>query len=267
MSFIGKNIRKIRSVKKLSQSAFAELFGLKRTSIGAYEEGRAEPKTDILIEIAKYFSISIDLLLTKELTINDLYNFDIFKEALTDKNISHNSPKNILSHSSAYMALIRQDAKMEYILKRKELDYVASLPTIHLPLKVNITTRAFEQSGDAMFYRGAGISHGDILISTSSSPKAWKKLKEKGLYIFVLKNDIILRRIKSIKKDTINAEADNPNFADQRIDKGEIEEIWKVISYYSSNLKNPIGNLERIEILESQMNTLLKRVEDLEQST
>ena len=37
MSFFGKNIKKIRIAKKLSQTAFAELFGLKRTALGAYE--------------------------------------------------------------------------------------------------------------------------------------------------------------------------------------------------------------------------------------
>ncbi|MTI32320.1 helix-turn-helix domain-containing protein, partial [Xanthovirga aplysinae] len=49
MSYIGKNIRKIRSVKKLSQAAFAQLFDLGRATVGAYEEGRAEPKIDTII--------------------------------------------------------------------------------------------------------------------------------------------------------------------------------------------------------------------------
>jgi transcriptional regulator with XRE-family HTH domain len=55
MSKIGSNIRKIRTVKGLNQSQFAELFDLNRARIGAYEEGRAEPKIDVVIEIAKYF--------------------------------------------------------------------------------------------------------------------------------------------------------------------------------------------------------------------
>ncbi len=72
MSIIGKNIRKIRTVKKLSQAAFAEIFNLARPSVGAYEEERSEPKLETVIQIANYFGISIDSLLTKELTINDL---------------------------------------------------------------------------------------------------------------------------------------------------------------------------------------------------
>ena len=69
MSYFGKNIRKIRSLKSLSQQAFAELFNLKRGTLGAYEEGRSEPKIETLIKIANYFSIPIDELLTTELII------------------------------------------------------------------------------------------------------------------------------------------------------------------------------------------------------
>ena len=36
MSIIGKNIRKIRTVKKLSQAAFAEIFNLARPSVGVH---------------------------------------------------------------------------------------------------------------------------------------------------------------------------------------------------------------------------------------
>ncbi len=74
MSYFGRNIRKIRNAKKISQSVFADLFNLKRGSIGAYEEGRAEAKIDTIIEIADYFQLSLDQLLRKELTINEIYH-------------------------------------------------------------------------------------------------------------------------------------------------------------------------------------------------
>ncbi|MBI9061478.1 MAG: helix-turn-helix transcriptional regulator [Marinilabiliaceae bacterium] len=82
MSFFGKNIRKIRSIKKISQAVFAEIFGLSRASIGSYEEGRAEPKLEIIIQIANHFSITIDELINKELTVNDLYHFNLNTEPI-----------------------------------------------------------------------------------------------------------------------------------------------------------------------------------------
>ena len=75
MSYIGKNIRKIRISKKMTQTEFAELFDLKRTAVGSYEEGRAEPKIDTLIKIADYFKLSLDQLLRKELSINEIFHF------------------------------------------------------------------------------------------------------------------------------------------------------------------------------------------------
>lgn len=80
MSKIGSNIRKIRTVKALSQTEFASLFKLTRASIGAYEEGRAEPKIDAAIEIAKYFNISLADIFTKDVTVNQLTNFVLTEE-------------------------------------------------------------------------------------------------------------------------------------------------------------------------------------------
>lgn len=72
MSHIAENIVKLRKVKHLSQTKFAEIFSLTRASVGAYEEGRAEPKLDKLIEIAHYFGLTLDQLVTKQLTENDI---------------------------------------------------------------------------------------------------------------------------------------------------------------------------------------------------
>lgn len=75
MSIIGKNIKKIRVLKNLNQQAMGDLFGIGRGSIGSYEEGRAEPKLETIVNIANHFDLSLDMLLTKELTVNDLSHF------------------------------------------------------------------------------------------------------------------------------------------------------------------------------------------------
>ena len=77
MSCIGKNIRKIRTIKGLSQTDFANLFDLTRASISAYEENRAEPKMDATLKIANYFNIPIEELLTHEITVNEFARFNL----------------------------------------------------------------------------------------------------------------------------------------------------------------------------------------------
>ncbi|MGN0002861.1 MAG: helix-turn-helix domain-containing protein, partial [Sphingobacterium composti] len=76
MSQIGNNIKKLRKVKGLSQQAFAELFNLTRGNISSYEEFRAEPRIEVILQIAKYFSIPIAELLEKQLTVNEILNFE-----------------------------------------------------------------------------------------------------------------------------------------------------------------------------------------------
>ncbi len=87
MSYLASNIRKLRKAKRLSQTQFANLFSLTRASVGAYEEGRAEPKLDKLIEIARYFGLTLDQLVARKLSINEIFHYD-----QKIKNINGNIP-------------------------------------------------------------------------------------------------------------------------------------------------------------------------------
>lgn len=156
MSNIGKNIKKIRSVKNLNQTQFAEIFDLKRASIGAYEEGRAEPKIATLSQIAKHFGISVDDLLNKELSVNDLYHFDIFqKDYVKHKSNQLKPSKMPVSLSPVYYIA---ESKREDYFQGKELssfiklnlpipaissDYVAFEPNSSMPW-VNEQGRAID---------------------------------------------------------------------------------------------------------------------------
>lgn len=93
MSQIGNNIKKLRNVKGLSQQAFADLFGLTRGNISSYEELRAEPKIEIMLQIAKYFSIPIAELLEKQLTVNEILNFEDYFPIETHKEEVHSLAK------------------------------------------------------------------------------------------------------------------------------------------------------------------------------
>lgn len=258
MSLIGKNIKKIRSVKKLNQTAFATLFELKRTSIGAYEEGRAEPKIDTLIKIANYFSIPIDTLLTKELTINDLYQFDIFKEEITTGHTKHNNVSDLLRNASSDMPLVNREQTLEYILKSNTSNYLNSLPTVSLPIKLNITSRAFEHTGEAMVNNNIGVKDGDIIIGLASPKQGWKKIQPNSLFIVVEQQRILLRRVDSVSEDAITLRPDNPNYSKETIQFSNIKELWKIMGFYSLHL--PAQNQNRIDELESKLNQILTKL-------
>ena len=242
MSLIGKNIKKIRSVKKLNQTAFATLFELKRTSIGAYEEGRAEPKIDTLIKIANYFSIPIDALLTKELTINDLYQFDIFKDEITTGHTKHNSVSGLLQNSSSDMPLVDRTNFLEYILKSDKSSYLNTLPTVSLPIKLN----------------NVGVKDGDIIIGLATPKQGWKKVQPNTLFIIVEQQRMLLRRVESVSEEAITFRPDNPNYSKEIIPYNNIKEIWKIMGFYSLHL--PAHNQNRIDELENKLNQILVKL-------
>ena len=125
MSFFGKNIRKIRSIKKISQSEFASIFDLSRASVGSYEEGRAEPKIEIINKVAKYFSITIDELINKELTVNELYHFDVGNEPV----FKNTSFKSISVRKIPFL----------HSKKLNNIEDLSSETLIEIPLESNLT--------------------------------------------------------------------------------------------------------------------------------
>ena len=65
---IGTNIKTLRKKAGLTQGALAEKMGIKRSLIGAYEEGRAEPRINNLMKLSEVFNIPIDALVQKDLS-------------------------------------------------------------------------------------------------------------------------------------------------------------------------------------------------------
>jgi transcriptional regulator with XRE-family HTH domain len=76
MTMIGSNIKKIRTTKGLSQQAFAELFALTRGNISSYEESRAEPRIETVMQIANYFSIPLQKFISQNLSIHEILKYN-----------------------------------------------------------------------------------------------------------------------------------------------------------------------------------------------
>jgi len=260
MSIIGKNIRKIRTVKKLSQAAFAEIFNLARPSVGAYEEERSEPKLENVIQIANYFGISIDSLLTKELTINDLYNFNMHLEEDVKRNATVEK-KAVIGEDFIKSVFVPGDKRFEYIVHINNRDFISSLPKVLVPKHHDKNIRAFEMTSDDMHDNFHGINLGDLVFGKKmSAPYKFEKGK---LHIIISKEKIIIRRVKS-RKDQLDLIPDNSNFNPIEIAKGEVIEAWEVIGYFSQKIEAPTLISERIMHLENQFDALNKRLLSVE---
>ena len=69
MTLVSRNIRYLRRLHGLTQEEFATKIGIKRPSLGAYEEARATPNLANLQIIAKTFNISVDDLISLDIRL------------------------------------------------------------------------------------------------------------------------------------------------------------------------------------------------------
>lgn len=255
MSLIGKNIRKIRNVKKLSQSAFSDLFSLSRTSVGAYEEERAEPKIETIIQIANYFGISIDTLLTKELTVNDVYHFDVFKEIQSVQGKQKTSGQLATTKVPGSMAFVSIKDSVEYLTHFSNKDFIRKLGVMNIPGLQGADLRAFEINGSAMAAGEFGINHTDILVCQKANIK---KVPAKKVIVALTSNQMLCRRFTLAKK-TVTFIADNSNYPEIEIDIDDVSECWVGIGVFSQNLSASQPLELRVAHLEEQMAKLLKK--------
>ena len=80
-TFFGKNLKYLRSLKKMSQLQLAEDLSIKRNNVASYENGIVEPNAERLLVFSKYFNIAPEVLTDIELVTekNKLNTNDINK--------------------------------------------------------------------------------------------------------------------------------------------------------------------------------------------
>ncbi len=58
-----KRLRQLRMEKGITQTTLAGLLGISKSAISTYKNGLRMPSEDTLIDIARYFKVSVDYLL------------------------------------------------------------------------------------------------------------------------------------------------------------------------------------------------------------
>lgn len=218
MSLFGKNIRKIRSVKSLSQQSFAEIFDLKRGTLGAYEEGRSEPKIETIIKIANYFSIPIGDILTKELTVNQLLRF---KGDLDTPDL-----KGIENPFSKIPCIIPENQE-DYIKYCNNQNYIDDLPSIQIPVKNEKELRAYLIDDLEMSKNNEGLYPRDVVIAEKVPNEDFSDIQNSKLYLTVSTKNVLVRRLY-LTGESFILKADHQGVEDIEIDISEIKELWEV---------------------------------------
>lgn len=248
MSLFGKNIRKIRTVRSMSQQSFAELFDLKRGTLGAYEEGRSEPKIETIIKIANHFSIPIGDLLTKELTVNQLLKF---REHLENPDLDDTS--NYFTKVPCIIPSLQTD----YTKHFENPNFIEDLPFLNIPVHNELPLRGFVIDDLEMSKNSEGFYPKDVVIGEKIPKKAFSDLQSSCLFILISKEKVVFRRLFQDKKKFI-LKADHRGIDDIEIKHSEVKELWEV--KYAFYHRIPDGRNtdieDKISFLEEQFQKL-----------
>ncbi|WP_224997502.1 LexA family transcriptional regulator [Cesiribacter sp. SM1] len=238
MSIVSTNIRTLRKQMGFTQEQFAERIGIKRSLLGAYEEGRADPRLNNLQNIATEFGVTVDMLLTRDLT--RMSREDIQK--LMKKETGNGKEKlKILSitvdqQNRENIELVPQKAAAGYLNGFADPEYLEELPRFQLPLLPQTGTyRAFEISGDSML----PLPSGTIIIG--QYVESARDIREGKTYIFVTaKEGVVYKRAyKNGKDNSLLMVSDNTAYAPFEVELADILEIWEAKAFISMQFPEP----------------------------
>lgn len=217
-SYINKNLRFLRKNAGMTQEQFASMIGIKRSLLGAYEEGRAEPNLSSLLRFADILSLPVQDLIARDLSF--------LKDS--GSNIKFYNSEN----SSDEIPLVQQKAAAGYSSAYGDPEYLASLPVLKLPMVRESNLRAFELTGDSML----PLLSGTIIIASYCDTLAIPD----GTCCIVATRDegIVYKRVyNEIKENgTLKLISDNPAYKPYNIPASEILELWVAKAYVSMEL-------------------------------
>ncbi len=255
MSNIALNLKFLRKKRGLTQQQFADQLEIKRASVGAYEEDRAEPKYELLKKIADFYDITMDEL------VNDVIN-DKWKP--TPK--SNASNLRILSvtvdgEDRENIEMVPVKASAGYLNGYADPEYVAELPKFSLPMFKQGTYRAFEIKGDSML----PMPSGSVVIG--EYVENWHDIKPGQTYVVVSKDDgVVYKRIAfKFKEDKgLKLLSDNRVYEPYWVKAEDIIEIWKAKAFISTELPEPSPEptMETLTAMMAQMQKAINSVAD-----
>ncbi len=254
MTKISSNIKFLRKKKGLTQQQFADQVGIKRSLVGAYEEERAEPKYDLLKNIASFF----------EITVDDFINEDIDDKWLAKPKPNQNGLRvlsiSVDKEDNENIEMVPLKASAGYMNGYADPEYVAALPKLYLPMFKQGTYRGFEIKGDSML----PLVSGTTIIG--EYVENWGEIKANETYVVISKNDgVVYKRIGNKFKDNkkLKLVSDNPVYEPYEINGEDVLEVWKAKAYISTHLPMPTPE-PTMESLTSMMAQMQRSISKLE---
>ena len=256
--YFSHNLKTLRKDKSWTQVQFAERVGIKRSLVGAYEEGRAEPKIDMLILIAQTLNISLDQLLSDPISEA--------KSNQTDETRTKGSKLRVLTVATdkasgkERISVVPVKAAAGYLGGYGDLDFIEALPQFSLPLpefSQESTRRVFQIQGDSML----PVLPGSYVIA--SYVQNWQHVKSGALYVFLTQDQgVVFKRGYNhiLESSDFELVSDNLMYEPYRIHSDEVLEVWRVEGVIQLDLtKQAVGDtdvINRLDALQHEVRSL-----------
>ncbi|MGB3181069.1 MAG: LexA family transcriptional regulator [Cyclobacteriaceae bacterium] len=252
MGLVNENIKWLRKKERLTQEQLAEKIGIKRSLLGAYEEGRADPRLNNLLNIAREFDVSVDTLLTKD--VSRMSEEQLQAHSSTGAGITDNFRVlsiTVDSEDRENIELVPQKAAAGYLNGYSDPEYLEDLPRFRLPnLPGGATYRAFEISGDSMLPLMPGTIVVGSYVENSSD------IRDGKTYVLVTQGEGVVYKRVFRQRDTRGKEeaslkliSDNRSYDTYQIGLDEVLEVWEARAYISSQFPEPDESDMNIEKL------------------
>lgn len=235
---LADNLRYLRSIKGLTQATLAEAFDVNRTTVGAWEDGRAEPRVAMLLQLAAYFSVSLDELIYADLPAGG-------------SSAAHQHGIRVLpiavdaNDANERISVVPVKAAAGYLSGFGDVDFIASLPTFRMPvneLPQDLTLRMFQIEGDSML----PIRSGSYILASYVEDLA--SAGNRHPYIAVTRNDgIVFKRVENDLEASgkYRLISDNPEYKPYTLRGEDVLELWRARAFVSFNF-DPIVSMSPI---------------------
>jgi len=260
MSLVSENIKFLRKYYHYTQEQLADKINIKRSLLGAYEEGRADPRLSNLLNMARVFDVPVDTIISKD--VSSVSTSELFGNKKPDT--ARAEGLKVLSitvneQNEENIELVPQKASAGYLNGYADPEYLEELPKFKLPiLSKNATYRAFEISGDSMLPLQPGsIIIGQYLESVEEITNG------KTFILVTTREGVVYKRVFNYiaEKGCLFLVSDNKTYTPYEIKAEEVLEIWEAKAYLSLHLPGPTAESDMtVEKLASIVLDLQKEV-------
>lgn len=242
MSIFSENLRLLRAQKGYSQKKLADELIITRVRLAKYEEGISEPPFEILKRLSHYFHVSIDILISVNLSKIPLEH--LLK--MEDNRIL--LPITIDKSGRDYIEILPQKAKAGYLSGYSDPEFIEKLQQMQLPFIKQGKHRAFPIEGDSM------PPHRDGSFIVGRYIEQVAEIKEGKTYIVLSRNEgIVYKRLYKKNKTTFLLHSDNSFYKPYELKANDILELWEHVCSFSTK-EFPPDDLDTHSIKEMLLN-------------